>query len=82
MSWLSTRARSAFRRRTALLIVSTVAIVLAIARPVPSGAAGLSIKKFTWTGVAQTFKVPAGVTSIGVDAFGGEGRRKQLTRGK
>jgi hypothetical protein len=53
----------------ALSLTATCLLVIAG----PSSASAATVKTFTYTGAAQTFVVPAGVTSIHVVAVGGKG---------
>src|SRR4051812_14832329 len=55
--------------RTSLLLAAAAAC-LALLSPATAGA---TTKPFAFTGGAQTFKVPAGVTSLAVDLSGAQG---------
>lgn len=61
--------------RRILVIAASVAAAVPLAALSMAGGAGASTSSqtFSCTGAAQTFTVPAGVTSLTVDAFGAEG---------
>ena len=48
-------------------------VVTSIVAPTALQAQSLSSQTFSYTGAPQTFTVPAGVTSVIVDAYGAEG---------
>ncbi|MGB6056633.1 MAG: fibronectin type III domain-containing protein [Microthrixaceae bacterium] len=58
----------------ALLAVSLTSALLTVAAPKASADAMMTTT-FGYTGVTQTFTVPAGVTSLGVTVLGGQGGR-------
>lgn len=73
------RHRRALSRRDLVvklgLTAAALPVVTSIVAPTALQAQSGSSQTFSYTGSAQTFTVPAGVTSITVDAYGGEGGR-------
>lgn len=57
------------------LTAAALPVVTSIVAPTALQAQSGSSQTFNFTGAAQTFTVPAGVTLITVDAYGGEGGR-------
>ena len=60
------------------LTAAMLPVVTSIVAPGALQAQSLSSQTFNYTGAAQTFTVPAGVTSVNVDAHGAEGGTSYL----
>lgn len=55
------------------LTAAMLPVVTSIVAPTALQAQSLSSQTFSYTGAAETFTVPAGVTSVNVEAYGAEG---------
>jgi hypothetical protein len=60
-------------RRSAMAIAFAVTAGAGVASVLPSAAAATSAVTFVFTGLEQTWTVPAGVTAVRVDVFGAQG---------
>lgn len=66
---------TSFARTALSAVVALVGTAGLVVLPVTPASAAASVETFTFTGAAQSFTVPAGVTSVMVSAEGGHGAR-------